>query len=711
MLLASMALAHFASGANSAIQSSRQRDQASLVSGAESVIDLAAARLWNAFVDASGGEPGTMGSMRTFLDLEGIAADAGTGRPPAAAGTDVSGTIGFGASATGSGAVDGAVVDELRIVRRDVDDVTHLYFTAVARPVRGERLDLPGRRRVVQKVYAVDNEPWSGLDYALLANNIDCVFCHATVDNAARVFNSDSSLAGTFERVKVGSLDSLRLRTSSNTTIYGTLYTRGAASDTNGNPIRDWGSMNVKSVAFDAQGRIAEDSLGHTTRTDFVPAGDPPAAFANLYLDYDTDAAAQVDGYLPETFPELFPDDGGIDPVTGDPTAVGAGNRQIDPGEFAEVAARSDGSIAGGSIHVNDGSATLQTTTELRGALETGNRTSLPPVVDGDVVLIGTRDDPIQLNGQVTVDGDVVIQGYVRGEGSILASGNLYLPGNVQYVDGESGGQRTFGVAPDGSRNALALAAGGSIVAGDLYRGKDASRITGDESGEFGFVHREISTFNRREWAKTQPYLRGRYDVAEPWGWTVENPNYAGPDYVPRYFSFAEDGKIPIFNRSSLYYDADEDVWVGPEGVGSWDPGSLTIADPTDPTDPVLYDAGGAPKAVVQSLTTRDDWIARDTLVALMRDRLAEHPSGEPLEIDALLYSSNSIFGLVKRSSSMDGRMTVNGGVVAPDLGLLAASGFRVNYDERLSSELELAGDTQRVRMRARLWLGEVAQN
>ena len=60
------------------------------------------------------------------------------------------------------------------------------------------------------------------LDYALLANNVNCILCHATIDDAARVFNKDPSKFGTFDRVKVGALESLMLRGSSTTTIAGT---------------------------------------------------------------------------------------------------------------------------------------------------------------------------------------------------------------------------------------------------------------------------------------------------------------------------------------------------------------------------------------------------------------------------------------------------------------------------------------------------------
>ncbi|MBL7071057.1 MAG: hypothetical protein ISS26_02650 [Candidatus Omnitrophica bacterium] len=53
----------------------------------------------------------------------------------------------------------------------------------------------------------------------------------------------------------------------------------------------------------------------------------------------------------------------------------------------------------------------------------------------GNIVLIGTPDQPIEINGPVVVRGDVVIRGNVTGQGTIYAGRNLYVAGNIEYDD------------------------------------------------------------------------------------------------------------------------------------------------------------------------------------------------------------------------------------------------------------------------------------
>ncbi len=52
-----------------------------------------------------------------------------------------------------------------------------------------------------------------------------------------------------------------------------------------------------------------------------------------------------------------------------------------------------------------------------------------------NLVLIGTVDKPILLNGPVVVRGDVILSGVVSGQGSIYAGGNVYVAKNITYLD------------------------------------------------------------------------------------------------------------------------------------------------------------------------------------------------------------------------------------------------------------------------------------
>jgi hypothetical protein len=74
--------------------------------------------------------------------------------------------------------------------------------------------------------------------------------------------------------------------------------------------------------------------------------------------------------------------------------------------------------------------------------------------------------------------------------------------------------------------------------------------------------------------------------------------------------------------------------------------------------------------------------------------------TAKPLQIDALLYSSNAIFSLARADSKVQGSTIVNGSIVAADTGFLSSGrdggngtnyptmqyGLRIQYDSRLAS-------------------------
>ena len=50
---------------------------------------------------------------------------------------------------------------------------------------------------------------------------------------------------------------------------------------------------------------------------------------------------------------------------------------------------------------------------------------------DGNLVLIGTKENPIKLEGDVYASGDVVIKGVLKGQGAIYAGRNVYIAGDL----------------------------------------------------------------------------------------------------------------------------------------------------------------------------------------------------------------------------------------------------------------------------------------
>lgn len=143
------------------------------------------------------------------------------------------------------------------------------------------------------------------------------------------------------------------------------------------------------------------------------------------------------------------------------------GNGQPDPGEWVSFARNSD-PLAGAGLTAGDA-----------GSEAIGYRVEkIPPVWDGNLVLVGTVDRPIVLNGDVFVTGDVVIKGYVTGKGTIYAGRNTYVAGDVVYKNPPSqmlDVMRTGVGDPDqaaqadlaGNTDELRLAARANLVLGD----------------------------------------------------------------------------------------------------------------------------------------------------------------------------------------------------------------------------------------------------
>ncbi len=670
--------------------------------GAESVTALAVNRIWGRFQNQRAGQATNRDDFRAYLDGLGITDQSASATPT---GVDVSGLCNLPTDGAGRDELAGVNVENLEVLRTDEDEAIRLIFTATVsnRTFDETSNDWRNLRQTIQETYLIEPEEWQGLDYALLANNINCIMCHAEIDSADRKFNQEPGNFGTYDRVKVGSIESLQLRTNPDSWIAGTLYVGGTAFDQGGNPISNWSEQALKSREFDGDGLLVQDHWGDLTKEDLHPADQrDPDPLENLYLAYGQDPDKMVDGLFPTDFPPVFPDNGGVSPNV---PSSDRGNRIIDDSEFNATVAGVAGSISGGKISVVSGADTIDSISELDGLSTAPNQTSLAPITNGSVVLIGTDANPIQLNGEVAIRGDLILFGKVQGEGSLLVSGNVYIPEDLSYVDGtDANGERTFGRDSGGSTNALAIASGGNILVGNIFHPRfGRGQVTGSEDGSFSFIMDELAIFNRAEWTKTQPVLPGRgEDFNQPGSWTVSNPLYEGPNYVPRYYSFNDGGTIPIYNKG-IYFDASSSTWVGKEHPGNWDQRRLTYADADNAGDPILYNADGSPKAAVYPLTA-GSWMSDAMLKLLMNQRASARSSrrSEAMQVDALLYSNNSIFGIIPnslRNRGFDGKMTVNGGIVAADIGLLAPTKININYDDRPKDLLNIASETQ-IRMR-----------
>jgi hypothetical protein len=68
------------------------------------------------------------------------------------------------------------------------------------------------------------------------------------------------------------------------------------------------------------------------------------------------------------------------------------------------------------------------------GAL-TSNVSGVSKTYNGNLILVGTPDKPIKLDGDIWVEGDVVIKGVVTGQGAIYTGRNTYIAGDVTLLN------------------------------------------------------------------------------------------------------------------------------------------------------------------------------------------------------------------------------------------------------------------------------------
>ena len=744
------ALALLTAGLSTKRSVNHQADDYRLSSAVESVATLTTETIWSGFLASGGGAAGDITSFRNYLTSIGIPNDTETGQPLATDGVSMLGELDL-AQKDGVANFNDVNIDLVQIVRRDIglatdsSASTQLYLTVSATTNRGAGMVNPVLDRAIQQVYTVEPADFDGFDYAVLANNINCIFCHTNVDNVERWYGTDPN--GQYDRVRVGSLETLMIRheadgltgtindMDTDSFVAGTVYTRGPITDHNGAVLSNWNDLTFLGYEFDDQtGKIVVDGFGDLSLDPFSPAGTPLAPLENLYLDYPTEYKDMVDGGLPVGFPAPIPDDGGIDPSTGLPSGVGAGNGYVDDNEFYATALQADGAITAGIITVNDGTDPVDSAGEWAAAILTGNSPSIQQSVGGNVILTGTQANPITIDGTVAIDGDLVINGYVKGEGTLIVRGNIYIPTDMQYLDGvDNEGNRTFGVAQNNVENTLGLAAGGNIVVGDylapssMFTGTPlpTDYVTGDSDDDWTFALAEMALFNRAEWAKTQPKLPsypGEADL-DPSLWTMPNPDYV-PGYTPRYYHYGDGDTVPIYNKGNIYWDPATGTWEGDAEVPlSWDASKLTFADPDDPTQPLLYDGAGNPIATLSQISPTGGWFDEGWYKAALEHFEANvHQYASPMTIDGLLYTNNSIFSITDRESTAFGQLLVNGSLVAADLGILApgiynilgsapnvsplsnyAIGLQLNYDARVKKMLNVKNPWQ-VELKRTFW-------
>lgn len=94
----------------------------------------------------------------------------------------------------------------------------------------------------------------------------------------------------------------------------------------------------------------------------------------------------------------------------------------------------------------------------------------------GNIVLVGTSSDPIEITGTVVVRGDLVIKGKITGQGAIYTGRNIYLADSIEYANAPSSPRPAQGQTKDEwveahrDNDLVAFAARENIILGDYTK-------------------------------------------------------------------------------------------------------------------------------------------------------------------------------------------------------------------------------------------------
>ena len=715
-----------------------------LEEAAQAGIDIAYKRLWDDYIQASGNTTRNWASYRYYLNNElDIPINEDLNFNGAKDAEEVgNGDSTFDVYPTGYDQRGKALLDEpinfadsdsghvlatlenVHVARYDEWSQAHLTITSTAAS--------EGDQKTAVQVMTIGAKKQAHPEYPILANNISCILCHAEILSLPLALNTDPDEYGSFDRIKIASLESMLVRKSgAHSNIAGTVYTRGKVYQEDGSlfSASDLQESTFKGYRFSGEdGKILQNDSGDMATTSLLNAdknaGGELEQFANLYMDYPLDEDQQTDGTVPNSFPSPYPDENN--------------NRRVDDEEFEVIVNSANGRLDFAFASEEEGTGEVDAGVAF-GIPEGGvyDGTALPEVsngalaslqggsYDGNLILVGTDDDPITINKTVAIDGDLVITGPIKGYGQLLVSGNVYVTGDVTYADAPG----EFGVDDAGNENAFALVAGGSIMMGDYLtvRGVNHSYYNNKKYPKWS----QYSIHSRSEHESNTISKNGVTETLE-WGyfdpWSVdsgelvpgrpEHPDgrpgqqfsfttselklfnnlelekaLADPDYVPRFYGLRESQPNNIY----LYDSGDEhSVRYSESGVKLLSDYIIAEGLPLDILD----------RAVYHYCSPAQNWISEDTLRQIwFNDEMTRPSSGRPFQFDGLLYSNNSIWCIVRSNtrhkSYTNGEMRIRGGVIAADLGMFVPGngstvGLSLYYDPRVQRFFDVT-DTNNV--------------
>ncbi|MEM7734670.1 MAG: hypothetical protein AAF267_02670 [Deinococcota bacterium] len=509
----------------------------------------------------------------------------------------------FGDPVTFTGEVDdgtGRIASyEVSIERRDEIEIDPVDGTEIVTDRTTLRITSTGtlpngsQRRVQQELEVA--YPQFNLEFAFLTDFVNCTFCHSAFTSIEMGYDRDEGMGEDFEflvdltnedareaaaegksRIRVAGLNDMQISTgwkNLNTLVAGTIYTRGPQ-----NIMRTDGTGGGTRPKQNVFGPVYREGTGLIADEDwegFRPAQADNKDLLLSCIKNANDGNAGCDkrnARFYEFYPTLVegqatPIDGEVPDVQQFPSPIvdQNGDRRIDNDEWAAVMdGKAIGSLEGAAEiwfsptddnGVPDGTNTVTLPFEVRGrdvtipGMQTDIETQPGRGIAGNLFLIGTDDDPIEIEGTVYVDGDLVIQGPIDpgNRGVFIVRKNIYIVGDVIYdCNGTADGTGCRYYEPN-SLPRFAMVAGGMMVMGDPNQGSTTRGFPG------GFNERWQYRGDR---AKDDDRFNGRFPLqgellafnAKQFEKYVESQDAGATTleeiFVPRYYMYREGDEI-----------------------------------------------------------------------------------------------------------------------------------------------------------------------
>lgn len=387
------------------------------------------------------------------------------------------------------------------------------------------------------------------------------------------------------------------------------------------------------------------------------------------------------------------------------------------------------------SNYTQDDNLSTKWGNEMVASAEAGPSGDLNQGDRGAVVLVGTYDHPIEIDGPVIIASDVVIMGYITGQGTIYSGRNVHIVGDLTYKNPpswthpDSNPESTRDVNQE--RDLVSLMAKGCVVVGDCtdsdWKNAMAQYIapSGDEaitkryycdandtsigypdpktsmfSGDYTAViadavpNSEVKRYYDKAWA-VPVKVTEKYNSKKK-KWETSNTEYG----TPRYMDLSEPYCANRVDDSKEVVDSSETV-ASSDGKSRTTTHYPVIGNTSDPHYSLIQNKNYSQSSYPRNKSIRYyDSVVDEKLISKLATSgngkvYGKNSFGTPnrvagvSQIDAVIYNNHGTFGWV----GQPGRgFTLNGSLICRDEGLV---GHNMNNGDKLvfNWDIRLKGD------------------